>query len=434
MNYQTTCLIVGGGPAGVFLGFLLARAGVKVIVVEKHADFLRDFRGDTIHPSTMQIMHELGLLDEFMPLIDFHTGTLNVNINGVSFDGPDFSHLDTKCPFVGFVPQWDLLNFLATKAKAFPTFDLRMSTRAVDVIRDDRQDVGVRNAGGRSADGRVVGVVCEHDGKTYEIRADLVVACDGRGSTIRNAMAPPPDASRNNHRVDEVGIPIDALWFRLDRPEGDDGHTQGWLREGHMLVTIPRRSHYQIALVIRKGGFDDIQKAGIEKFRDTVAKVCPILSHVCGSLESWDDVKLLSVQINHMRTWHQRGLLFIGDAAHAMSPVGGVGINLAIQDAVATANLLARPLLEKSLTDSGLAKVQARRGPPTRKMQRLQRLAHRALFSGGQQIDKPFSPPWYVRYVVRFLAPILRPKAAKWIGLGFVQEHVETPSTAVSQN
>ncbi len=428
MTNQTTCLIVGGGPAGVFLGFLLARAGVEVIVVEKHADFLRDFRGDTIHPSTMQIMHELGLLDEFMPLIDFHTGTLKVNINGVSFDGPDFSHLDTKCPFVGFVPQWDLLNFLATKAKAFPTFDLRMSTRAVDVVRDDQQ-----NGNGHSGSGRVVGVICEHEGETYEIRADLVVACDGRGSTLRNAMTSLGNASSDDHRVDDVGIPIDALWFRLDRPQGDDGHTQGWLREGHMLVTIPRRSHYQIAMVIRKGGFDDIRKAGIEKFRDTVAKVCPPLSHVCGSIDSWDDVKLLSVQINFMRTWQKHGVLFIGDAAHAMSPVGGVGINLAVQDAVAAANLLAKPLLEKSLTDSDLAKVQARRGPPTRKMQRLQRLAHRALFSSGQRIDRPFSPPWYVRFAVRLLAPILRPRAAKWIGLGFVQEHVETPSAGNSQ-
>ncbi|PHQ33193.1 FAD-dependent oxidoreductase [Rhodopirellula bahusiensis] len=402
MTERTTCLIAGGGPAGMFLGFLLARAGVSVTVIEKHADFLRDFRGDTIHPSTMQNLHELGLLDEFLPLMDFRANKLKVNINGQTFDGPDFSDLDTKCPFMGFVPQWDLLNFMAEKAAQYPGFDLRMSTKAVDVIRDG---------------GRVRGLRCESDEETYDIHADLVVACDGRGSTIRQCT---------DHAVDEVGIPIDALWFQLARPEGDRGHTLGWLKNGNMLITIPRRDHYQIAMVIRKGGFDSIRAMGLEAFRGTVASVCPVLKDVTGSLSDWNDVKLLSVQINHMRTWYEPGLLFIGDSAHAMSPVGGVGINLAIQDAVAAANLLSKPLLAGKLTEAELASVQNRRSPPTQRMQRLQRLAHHQLFGRSQNDGQPFSPPWYLKWVLPIAAPFLRRKASRWIGLGFCQEHIQT--------
>lgn len=401
-NTATTCAIVGGGPAGIFLGYLLARAGVEVVVVEKHADFLRDFRGDTIHPSTMQVLHELGLLDEFLPLTDFHTEKLKVRVNGATYDGPDFSDLDTKCPFIGFVPQWDLLNYLSSKAKEFPSFDLRMSTKAIEVIRESD---------------RVVGVRCEGDDKSYDVRSDLVVGCDGRGSTIRHVT---------HHSVDEVGIPIDALWFRLDRPPNDDGHTFGWLKDGHMLVTIPRRDHYQIAMVIRKGGFDQLQKLGIDDFREVVGRVCPPLKEVAASLTDWDDVKLLSVQINQLRKWYEPGLLFIGDAAHAMSPVGGVGINLAIQDAVATANLLTKPLLDQTLTESNLAAVQARREPPSRKTQRLQRIAHHELFGRGRGAGQPFSPPWYLKLVLPIAAPLLRRKAAQWIGMGFLPEHVET--------
>jgi 2-polyprenyl-6-methoxyphenol hydroxylase-like FAD-dependent oxidoreductase len=397
---KTGCCVVGGGPAGIFLGYLLARAGVRVIVLEKHADFLRDFRGDTIHPSTMQLLKELDLLDDFLPLVDFRTDTLWVNVQGKRFQGPTFKHTKTACPFIGFIPQWDFLNLLSSHAKRFPEFDLRMSTKATDVLREGD---------------RVVGVRCESESGSDEIRADLVVAADGRTSTIRGVT---------DHGIEEQGIPIDVLWFRLDRPEKDDGHTLAWLKDGHMMITIPRRDHYQVAMVIQKGGFDQIKAAGIDKLRETVAEVCPILSKAASGVQVWDQVKLLTVQINRMQRWHEPGLLFIGDAAHAMSPVGGVGINLAIQDAVAAANLLVDPLRQESVSDADLAKVQARREPAARKTQRLQTLVHANLFGRGRAPGRPFSPPWFLRLLIKPLAPLLRRLAGRWIGMGFQPEHV----------
>lgn len=406
---QTTCCIVGGGPAGIFLGYLLARSGVGVVVLEKHTDFLRDFRGDTIHPSTMQLLEELDLLDEFLPLVDFRSDKFRVNIEGQSFIGPQFTHLKTTCPFVGFVPQWDFLDLLSSQAKRFPEFDLRMNTKATDVLREG---------------GRVVGVRCETDAGSYEIRADLVVAADGRSSTIRGAT---------DHAISEQGIPIDVLWFRLDRPEDDDSHTLAWLKDGRMLVTIPRRDHYQTAMVIQKGAFDQIKAAGIKKFREIIAMVCPTLSTVAQGLRDWDRVRLLTVQINRMERWHEPGLLFIGDAAHAMSPVGGVGINLAIQDAVAAANLLVDPLRRGDATDADLAKVQRRREPATRKTQRLQALVHSVLFGRGRGPGQPFSPPWYLRLLAVPLLPLLRRLAGRWIGIGFQAEHVETAAASSTE-
>ncbi len=403
MNSVTTkCCIVGGGPAGIFLGYLLARSGVDVIVLEKHADFLRDFRGDTVHPSTFTLLDELGLLDEMLAITDFRADELKVNINGQSYVGPTLKHLKTKCPFIGFAPQWDFLNLMSKHAQKFPSFDLRMSTKGTTLLRDDH---------------RVMGVRCEHEGQSCEIRADLVVAADGRASTLRNV---------SDHPVKEQGIPIDVLWFRLDAPAEQTDHTLAWLRDGHMLVTIPRRDHYQVAMVIRKGGAKQIEAEGMRAFRATIGSVCPLLSDVAPTLQNWDDVKLLTVQLNSIEKWHEPGLLFIGDAAHAMSPVGGVGINLAIQDAVAAANLLAAPLQSGNLSDGDLARVQRRREPAARKTQRLQAFIHKNLFGQGNEPGRPISAPWYVRWLLPPLAPVLRRLAGRWIGIGFQPEHIET--------
>lgn len=399
---RTTCCIAGGGPAGIFLGYLLAGAGVAVVVLEKHADFLRDFRGDTIHPSTLDLMHQLGLLERMLELIDYQTEQLFINFDGRRFAGPTFAHLPTKCKFIGFVPQWDFLNLLSEQGRGLDHFDLRMSTKATDVIRER---------------GKVVGLRCESPEGSHEILADLVVAADGRSSTIR---------SKTKQRVVEEGVPVDALWFRLDRPAGDPGHTLGWFRDGHMLVTIPRRTHYQVAMVIRKGGFGMIQEDGLDAFRRTVAKVCPPLEQVVESLSDWQQIKLLTVQVNHMEQWYEDGLLFIGDAAHAMSPMGGVGINLAVQDAVAAANLLAEPLRSGTLTTTDLRAVQARRAPAARKTQRLQLRLHSLLFDGGGSPGQAIGPPWPVRLAARLLSPVLRRLAGKYIGLGFQPEHIQT--------
>ncbi|WP_419580303.1 FAD-dependent oxidoreductase [Stieleria magnilauensis] len=404
----TTCCIVGGGPAGIFLGFLLARAGVPVVVLEKHADFLRDFRGDTIHPSTLELMNELGLLDQVLEITDFRAEQLYVNFEGRSIAGPTFAHLPTKCKFIGFVPQWDFLTLLSEQGRKFDTFDLRMNTHASDVIREH---------------GKVVGVRCESPDGEYTIRADLVVAADGRSSTLRAAT---------NQQVIEDGVPIDALWFRLDRPAEDDGHTLAWFRDGHMLVTIPRRTHYQVAMIIRKGGFDAIKQRGLNHFRETIGVVCPSLKQVAEGLGDWKDVKLLTVQVNHLPKWYEDGLLFIGDAAHAMSPMGGVGINVAIQDAVAAANLLTEPLRSGSLATKHLQAVQTRREPAARKTQHWQVRMHAMLFGGNTSPDQAILVPWYAKIGAWLFAPILRRLAGKYIGMGFQPEHVESKRASTS--
>ena len=399
---KTDCCIVGGGPAGLFLGFLLARSGVDVIVMEKHNDFLRDFRGDTIHPSTFELLHELGFLEEFLELTDFRVERLRVCFEGRTLNGPDFSQLPTKCRFIGFSPQWEFLNFIRDKAMQYPTFKLLMKTSGLDVVRQG---------------GRVRGVRYENDDNQGVIHSTLVVAADGRSSTIRRT---------SGSEVIELGVPIDVLWFRLDRPVVDDQDTLGWLKDGHALVTIPRANHYQVAMIIRKGAFGRIREDGLSVFRQTIGTVCPLLRDVADNLQSWDEVKLLTVQINRMKTWHEPGMLFIGDAAHAMSPAGGVGINLALQDAVAAANVLVDRFQAGTVDDQALSLVQQRRASAARKTQRLQAFIHNHFFGGNSSPGKPIAVPWYLRLLIRLFGKQLRKRAARIIGIGFQPEHIQT--------
>src|SRR3984957_11166554 len=313
-SIRTTCCVVGGGPAGMMLGYLLARAGVQVTVLEKHADFLRDFRGDTVHPSTLEVMHELGLLDDFLKLPHQELKSTGGLVGDFMLRAADFSHLPTRCKFIALMPQWDFLNFLSARAMRFPGFQLRMQYEAVDLLRDGETIVGVK---ARSPNGPVY------------VQANLVVGCDGRHSTIRGAAG---------LQVQELGVPIDVLWFRVSRRAGDPEQVLGNINYGKALILINRGDYFQSGLIIRKGSFDQIKREGLDAFRETIARIAPYLGDRPEELKSWDQIKLLTVQINRLRKWLLPGLLCIGDAAHAMSPAGGVAINLAPQDAVATAN------------------------------------------------------------------------------------------------
>src|SRR6478735_5368013 len=316
----TRCCVAGGGPAGMMLGFLLARAGIDVIVLEKHADFLRDFRGDTIHPSTLELMHELGMLDEFLKLPHQEVSRLSFQVGAERIPMVDFRHLPVRCKFIALMPQWDFLNFLARQGRGYAAFHLLMETEATDLISDG---------------GRVVGLRAKIPDGELEIRADLVIGCDGRHSTVRE---------RAGFTVEDIGAPIDVLWFRVSRKNGDTEETSGHIEAGQMMVMLNRGDYWQCAYVIPKGGIEAVQREGLPAFRERVLALSPFLSDRVGELKSFDDIKLLTVAIDRLRQWHRPGLLCIGDAAHAMSPVGGVGVNLAVQDAVAAANILAEPL------------------------------------------------------------------------------------------
>ncbi len=395
----TTCCIVGGGPAGIMLGYLLARSGVEVTVLEKHADFFRDFRGDTVHPSTLEIMYELGLLDDLLKLPHQRLSTVSGVFGDFSFVAADFSHLPTHCKFVALMPQWDFLNFLSAKASAFPQFQLRMQYEAVDLLR--------------SGD-RIEGVQVKTPSGSAEIRADLVIGCDGRHSTIRQAA---------HFEVIERGVPIDVLWFRISRHPDDPEQLLGNINYGRPLVLINRGDYFQAGLIIRKGSFDEIKTGGLESFQQFVRQIAPYLGNRVEELKDWEPIKLLSVQINRLRQWYRPGLLCIGDAAHAMSPAGGVGINLAIQDAVATARILAQPLREKRVTETVLASVQQRREFPTVVTQQIQVFAHK----GIAQIFKnpgPARAPWQLKLVVQI--PGIQRLIGRTIGMGVRPEHVET--------
>ena len=383
------------------LGFLLARAGVDVVVLEKHGDFLRDFRGDTIHPSTLEVLHELGLLDEFLKRPHQEARQLTGVIGGVEVPIADFTHLPTHCRFIAFMPQWDFLDFIAEHAQRFPSFHLKMRAEVTELLEDGDRIVGVRAT---TPEGPI------------EIRAALTVGADGRHSTVRE---------RAGLEVMDVGAPMDVLWMRLARRATDPEQPMGRFDQGKIFVMIYRGDYWQCGFVIPKGGYDEIRKRGLESLRHDIVEIAPFVSDRVGELADWDDIKLLTVTVDHLRQWYRPGLLCIGDAAHAMSPVGGVGINLAIQDAVAAANLLARPLHDGRVTTDDLQKVQSRRVLPTRLTQRAQvliqnRVIGRVIGGRGQ-----LALPWPVRLLRRF--PFLRRIPARLIGIGFRPEHVRTP-------
>ena len=397
----TTCCITGGGPAGMMLGFLLARAGVKVAILEKHADFLRDFRGDTIHPSTLELMMQLGLIDEFLKLPHSQVQRLSGQVGATTIHLADFSHLPTHCKFIALMPQWDFLDFVAEHGKAYPAFDLHMRTEAMDLIEEG---------------GRVVGVKAKTPDGELDIRADLVVGCDGRHSTLRE---------RAGFAVENLGAPMDILWFRMSRRTSDTAEAFGHMEAGMMLVMLNRNDYWQCAYVIPKGGYDRIKAKGFQAFLDNVVAMSPFLRDRIGEIKGWDDVKLLTVAVDRLPRWHKPGLLLIGDAAHAMSPIGGVGINLAIQDAVAAANILAAALKEGRVTEALLENVQARRTMPMRVIQWLQiQIQNRVLSPvlGGTARPKP---PAAAKLLNWF--PALQRIPARIIGLGVRPERIETP-------
>jgi 2-polyprenyl-6-methoxyphenol hydroxylase-like FAD-dependent oxidoreductase len=401
----TGCCIVGGGPAGMMLGFLLARAGVRVMVLEKHRDFLRDFRGDTIHPSTLEIMHELGLLESFLALPHQEATHLSGVIGDTTVRIADFTHLPTQCKFIALMPQWDFLNFIAEQGKRYPAFDVRMQTEATGLIEEN---------------GRVVGVRATTSTGPLAIRTPLVVGADGRHSVVR---------ARAGLAVEDLGAPIDVLWMRLSRHPSESGESLGRFGVGKILVMINRGDYWQCAFVIPKGAADTVKAAGIEAFRSSIAALVPALRDRVDELKSFDDVKLLTVSVDRLRTWYRPGLLCIGDAAHAMSPVGGVGINLAIQDAVAAANRLAGPLLTGTVSEADLEAVQRRRTFPTRATQRMQIFIQNNILRRVLAAGVAPSAPWPLRLVGRW--PLLQRIPARLVGLGFRPEHVKTPVASV---
>jgi 2-polyprenyl-6-methoxyphenol hydroxylase-like FAD-dependent oxidoreductase len=395
------CCIAGGGPAGMMLGLLLARAGVSVLVLEKHTDFLRDFRGDTLHPSTLEVMYELGLLDRFLTVPHQKVPRLNGQFGDLEVTVADFSTLPTRCRFVAFMPQWEFLNFLVEEGKRCASFQLRMSAEVTDLVEDTHTIVGLR---ADTPDGPL------------EVRADLVIGADGRHSVVR---------ARAGLSVEEFGAPMDVLWFRLPRRAGDPVDPLGRFDAGRIFIMLNRGDYWQCGFVIAKGSRAELEAKGLPAFRENVAALTPFARTRVDELQDWKSIKLLTVQVDRLRRWYRAGLLCIGDAAHAMSPVGGVGINLAIQDAVAAANQLAVPLREGRVSLKDLRKVQVRREWPTKMTQQVQLMIQNRVIKQVLGKTGPLSPPLVFRIMAYF--PFLRRIPARIIGLGFRPEHVQTP-------
>jgi 2-polyprenyl-6-methoxyphenol hydroxylase-like FAD-dependent oxidoreductase len=398
MALRARCCIAGGGPAGMMLGFLLARAGIDTIVLEKHADFLRDFRGDTVHPSTLQVMHELGLLEEFLRRPHQKMRQIAGQVGAQPIVIADFSHLPAAYAYIAFMPQWEFLDFIAQQGRKLPGFRLLMHAEAARLVEES---------------GKVAGIRADTPDGPLEIRAELTVAADGRHSVLR---------AQAGLEVEDFGAPMDVLWMRLSKRADDPPNALGRINSGKLLVTLDRGDYWQCAFVIPKGGNEVLRSRGIAAFREDIAAVAPFLRGRAAELKSWDDVKLLTVQVNRLRRWHKPGFLCIGDAAHAMSPIGGVGINLAIQDAVAAANLLAGPLAAGAPTEAQLSAVQRRRDFPTRMTQRMQLFLQRNVI--GRVLASGATPgiAWPIRLMQVF--PVLRRIPARLIGMGFRPEHV----------
>jgi len=399
VRHTTSCCIVGGGPAGAMLGLLLARNGVDIVVLEKHGDFLRDFRGDTIHPSTLEIMDELGLAEQLLCLKHTKAPRLRFRTPQGSVTIADFRRLKTRFPYVAFMPQWDFLNFVTKKAEHYPNYRLETNAEVRELLTEN---------------GAVRGVRYEASDGTHEVQAALTVAADGRHSRVRE---------QSGLEVIETGPPIDVLWFRLTRKEGDPEESSGYIGAGRFLVFINRGDYWQTAYVIPKGADRRVREAGLEAFRRSIGEAVPYVADRTGELRDWEQVKLLSVQVDHLRRWHRPGLLCIGDAAHAMSPVGGVGINLAVQDAVAAANALAGPLREGTVEPRHLRAVQRRREIPTRGIQGLQTMAHRRVFAPAVSSGGLPSPPAPLRALLRLRA--VRDLPARVIAFGVWPVHVD---------
>ncbi|MHB8527950.1 MAG: FAD-dependent oxidoreductase [Caulobacteraceae bacterium] len=397
---EADCCIAGGGPAGMMLGFLLARAGVSVVILEKHADFLRDFRGDTIHPSTLEVMYQLGLLERFLQRPHDEVEELSAQIGETVVRIADFRHLPTHARFLAFMPQWDFLDFLAGEARRFDEFKLVMQAEVVDLVFEAE---------------RIAGVKARTPSGPLEVRAPLTIGADGRRSTVRD---------RAGLRAESFGAPMDVLWIRLPRRADDVNIPLGRIDMGRIFVMIARGDYFQCAYVVPKGGFDEIRGQGLETFRASVVAMAPWMADRVGALASWDDVKLLTVEVDRLETWARPGLLCIGDAAHAMSPVGGVGINLAIQDAVAASNLLRERLAAGRVVLADLEKVQRRRARPTRQTQAVQLFIQRRIIGPTLASRRTPAPPWVVKLLDR--VALLRRIPARVVGLGLRFERVKT--------